>query len=338
MGHLGLVKCRLRAHQSVWWPLLSQQIQEMVEQCTSCCEVRRQNVEPMIATKFPELPWQKLGMDLFEFNKSTYLLVVDYYSWFIEIAKLSALTSEEVVQYCKSIFARHGIPEEVITDNGPQFVAQWFADFAQEYHFRHITSSPYYPRSNGEVERAVETIKSLLRKESDPYQALLAYRVTPLSNGYSPCQLLMGRMLRSTLPSTRETRKSSTPNRDSVIDKEERQRKKQKENYNHRYRARELPVLFPGDTVWMSDCREHGIIGSQVGSRSYDVTTPNGSFRRNRRNLIYISQPRGSSGTPTANSVQSPDSPLVSENTDHPNGSNQETDQPIICRSTRITP
>ena len=336
-GHLGLVKCRLRARQSVWWPLLSQQIQEMVEQCTSCCEVRRQNAEPMIATKFPELPWQKLGMDLFELDKSTYLLVVDYYSRFIEIAKLSTLTSEEVVQYCKSIFARHGIPEEVITDNGPQFVAQRFADFAQEYHFQHITSSPYYPRSNGEAERAVGTIKSLLRKESDPYQALLAYRVTPLSNGYSPCQLLMGRMLRSTLPSTREARKPSTPNRDSVTDKEERQRKKQEENYNRRYRARELPLLLPGDTVWMSDRREHGIIGSQVGPRSYDVTTPTGSFRRNRRNLINIPQPRGSSGTPPANPDQSLDSPLVSDNTDRPNGSKQETDQPIIRRSTRIT-
>ena len=179
-------------------------IQEMVEKCTSCCEVRRQNAEPMIATKFPELPWQKLGMDLFEFNKSTYLLVVDYYSLFIEIVKLSTLTSEEVVQYFKSIFARHRIPEEVIMDNGPQFVAQRFADFAQEYHFRHITSSPYHPRSNREAERAVGIIKSLLRKECDPYQALLTYRVTPLSNGYSPYQLLMGWMLRSTLPSTIE--------------------------------------------------------------------------------------------------------------------------------------
>ena len=71
-------------------------------------------------------------------------------------------------------------------DNGPQFSAELYATFAKDYGFKHVTSSPYYPQGNGEAERAMKTIKGLLRKSGDPYLSLLAYRSTPLENGYSP--------------------------------------------------------------------------------------------------------------------------------------------------------
>ena len=87
-----------------------------------------------------------------------------------------------------------------MSDNGPQFSSSTFSEFAGAYGFRHVTSSPRHPRSNGEAERAVQTVKNLLKKEQDPYLALLSYRSTPLHNGYSPAQLLMGRRLRTTVP------------------------------------------------------------------------------------------------------------------------------------------
>lgn len=100
----------------------------------------------------------------------------------------------------KSIFARHGIPEALRSDNGPQYSADVFSQFADEYGFMHNPSSPKYPQSNGEAERAVQTIKTLLTKNNDPYLALLAYRSTPLENGYSPAELLMGRKIQTTVP------------------------------------------------------------------------------------------------------------------------------------------
>ena len=146
-------------------------------------------------------------MDLFEWKKLGYLIIMDYYSKFIEIAKLDRATAAAVIQHCKNIFLRHGIPEEVVMDNGSQFDSNALRRFSKEYQFHHVTTSLYYPRSNGEAERATKTVKVLLKKDDKPYLALLADRSTPLSNGYSPAELLMKQKLRMNVPSSREARK-----------------------------------------------------------------------------------------------------------------------------------
>ena len=85
---------------------------------------RLQSVELLIPTEFPSLPWEKVATDLFVWKGNNYLLVVDYLSRYIEIARLPKETSAEVIQQLKIMFARHRIPREVISDNGPQF-ASW---------------------------------------------------------------------------------------------------------------------------------------------------------------------------------------------------------------------
>ena len=148
----------------------------------------------------PSRPWEKIGTDLFEWKKVDYLLVVDYYSRYIEIAKLTSTSANSVIAHLKSIFSRHGIPETVMSDNIPQYSATVFEEFAKEYGFTHVTSSPKYPQANGTAERAVKIVKQLLKKNQDPYLAMLAYRSTPLENGYSPAELLMGQKIHTTLP------------------------------------------------------------------------------------------------------------------------------------------
>ena len=115
-------------------------------------------------------------------------------------AKLSRTASPDITVHLKSIFARHGIPDQLISDNGPQFASNTFAKFAEEYEFTHVTTSPRYPQANGEVERAVQTVKSLLKKAQDPHKALMAYHTTPLESGLSPAELLMGRKIRTRIP------------------------------------------------------------------------------------------------------------------------------------------
>ena len=118
-GHQGIQRCRLRAKISVWWPGISKEIEEMVKQCHWCAQQFTPRKEPMIASELPQFPWQKIGVDLFHLNGATYLVAVDYFSRFPEVAKLTSTTSPAVITVLKSIFSRFGVPEIVMSDNGP---------------------------------------------------------------------------------------------------------------------------------------------------------------------------------------------------------------------------
>ena len=167
-------------------------------------------------------PWQKLGVDLFLHDSSWHVIVADYYSKYPWIFQVAAISSKDVISALEICFSEFGIPEEVISDNGPQITASKYHDFAVQYGFRLTTSNPYYPKGHGFIERQVQTIKSLLSKcakdGSDPYLALLQLRSTPLdSRTSSPGELVQNRQLRTTLPviirppANSEAVKSSTP-------------------------------------------------------------------------------------------------------------------------------
>ena len=151
-----------------------------------------------------------------------YLLIVDYFSRYIEVARLDRTTAGDVIVHTKAVFARHGIPEVVVYDNGPQFSSEAYASFARQYGFEDVTSSPRYPQSNGEAERAVQTVNNLVKKDGDPYLAMLSYRSTPLRCGFSRAELLMARTLRTTVPTTRVSLKPAMPAQNRLRESEER--------------------------------------------------------------------------------------------------------------------
>ena len=95
--------------------------------------------------------------------------VIDYFSRYIEVAKLSCTTPPDVTAHLQSMFARRGISEQLISDGGLQFSSTSFSKFTKDYGFTQIPTSPQYPQANGEVECAVQTVKNLLKKPSDPY-------------------------------------------------------------------------------------------------------------------------------------------------------------------------
>ena len=207
-SHLGVDKCKRRARDVIYWPGMSAQIEDMISSCPTCATYQRNNSkEPLLPHPAPSRPWERVGADLCELNGRHYLILVDYYSNFIEADQLRETTSEQVIEHCKSQFARHGIPDLLITDNGPQFSSKTFHTFSTAYQFRHHTSSPHYPRSNGKAEKAVQTVKNLLRKaqaeKRDFHLALLDLRNTPTNNSIgSPAQRLMGRRTKTLLPTT----------------------------------------------------------------------------------------------------------------------------------------
>ena len=141
----------------------------------------------------PQRPWQKVGSDLFTLNNCDYLVTVDYYSDYYELDKLPSTKVANVIKATKSHFARHGIPEQLISDNGPQYISGEFTLSAREWDFEHKPVDPYNSQTNGKVESVVKKAKKIPRKpkksNSDAFLALSDQRNTPTHDiGSSPVQ------------------------------------------------------------------------------------------------------------------------------------------------------
>ncbi|UYV81891.1 K02A2.6-like [Cordylochernes scorpioides] len=208
-SHQGIAASKEKARSAFYWPGMITQVENEVEKCRTCQEYSRKNPEESrIAHEIPEFPWEKIAVDFMEVSGTSSILVVDYHSKFVEIRKLSSKRETETIMQLKTIFRTHGIPRTLVSDNGPPFNSTGFKNFAQKYEFKHQTSSPKYPRSNGQVERTIQTIKGLIIKAvksgRDPNLALMEFNNTPKYDLPSPTQMLMGRSVRTLSTYTRQ--------------------------------------------------------------------------------------------------------------------------------------
>lgn len=180
--------------------------------------------KPAIPSELPDRPWQKVAADLFEFKDQHYLLVIDYFSHYVEVARPSRTTSPDLVMHLKSMFARHGIPDLLLSDNGSQFSANTFSKF-QEVGFTHIHQAPI-PLSKW---RGRERCSDFLKK------ALMAYRTTPLESGLSSAELLMGRKIRTTVNILPSQLEPSGPCLEQFREKDSALKPKQRKNFDTRH-------------------------------------------------------------------------------------------------------
>ena len=135
-----------------------------------------------------------------------YLVLVDSHSKWLDVQTMQSITTAKTVEKLRAIFATHGLPKTIVSDNGPSFTSEEFKLFMRSNGIRHIKSAPYHPSTNGLAERAVQTVKQGLRQmkgasvEEKLSKFLHKYRITPHSTtGISPSELLMGHRLRSRL-------------------------------------------------------------------------------------------------------------------------------------------
>ena len=288
-GHQGIQRCKSRVVSSVWWPGVSSAMEQFIQSCPICQKLTTPPKEPLISTTLPNYPWEHVAADLFELRGANYLLVADYYSRFVEVQKLTTTTSSNIITQLKAIFARFGIPDIMVTDNGPQFDSHEMKEFAQSYEFQHTTTSPYFPQSNGFAERMVKTMKKLLEHSADPYKSILSYRATPLPwCGLSPAELLMGRRIRTDIPQVKDNFIPKWEHIQNFKELDEKYKQSQKDNYDTRHRVKTLPMLPENQAVWV-DTRGHQVPGQILQTagtpRSYLVETPHGELRRNRAHL-----------------------------------------------------
>ncbi|KAK3748845.1 hypothetical protein QZH41_006630 [Actinostola sp. cb2023] len=297
---MGVEKCLLKAKECLFWPGISKDIKEMSSNCATCIQyAKQQQAQPLQQHNLPSYPWQKLGSDLFDYKGSQYLLLADYYSKFPVVRKLNTTTSTAVIDHLKSIFAEYGIPETLVTDNGPQYHSKEFQTFCSTWGIEHTTSSPLFPQSNGFSERMVQTVKTLLKKADasgqDHYLGMLMYRTTPIDSKLpAPASLLNHRAYCTQIPTSGRLQRTQT----SDTDAEQLQHRQQVQKLQHDGKStRELQDLRPGHTVAMYNPHSRVWSPAEVTKecnepRSYVVKTPSGSeLRRNRVQLKPCAQP-----------------------------------------------
>lgn len=207
-GHPGLEATRRRARETMFWPTIYSDIEKEVSKCGPCNALKpHQPKEPLQSHVVPDLPWSLTAADIFEWEGKEHLVLVDSYSGWFEIDRLTGTTSATLITKFKRHFATHGVPQQLMTDNAAYFTSREFQEFACKWDFCHVTSSPQYPQSNGLAERAVRSAKQLLEKcardGTDIDAALLSLHNTPRDGLPSPAQRLLSRRTRAFIPMTK---------------------------------------------------------------------------------------------------------------------------------------
>ena len=179
-AHIGIEGCLQLVRECLFWPMMASDVKDYVSKCDVCLAHRTsQTKEPLLEHEVVARPWAKLAADLCELHGRTLLVVSDYFSNYIEVARLCSTTTQAVVRELKTVFARFRIPEILVTDNGPQFSSNEFQVFAESCSFNHVTTSPRYAQSNGKAENAVCCLRNAKKPVCQQQQQQQQHFISP---------------------------------------------------------------------------------------------------------------------------------------------------------------
>lgn len=216
VGHMGIVKMKAVARSYFWWPGLDNSIEQVAKSCEACLKTRdnppRMEVIPW---PLPSEPWERVHVDfLGPIMSSYFLIVLDAHSKWVEVFKMTSITSSQTILKLRETFARFGLPRLLVSDNGTQFVSREFQFFLTMNGIEHITSPTFYPASNGAAENAVKNFKKAMEaaiidsmNKGKPVETLMSrfllmYRNAPhCTTKRSPAEMMFGRSLRTRLDS-----------------------------------------------------------------------------------------------------------------------------------------
>ena len=204
--HPGMTRMKALSRSYVWWPKMDEEIEEIAKHCTTCALNQNNPASaPTHPWETPTSPWMRIHMDYAGPHLGKmFLIVVDAYSKWVEVAIMSDATATSTVNKLRQIFATHGLPQVTVSDNGPAFTGDSYTQFIKRNGIKQIYSAPYHPASNGQAERMVRTFKEMLStlKEGNLQtkvdRLLYKYRIMPhTTTGKTPAQLMFNRELRT---------------------------------------------------------------------------------------------------------------------------------------------
>ncbi len=289
--HPGVSRMKALARSYVWWPKLDQDVERLVKICGTCQEHRNvPAVAPLHPWNWPDKPWQRLHVDYAgPFMGKMFFVLIDAHSKWMDVYPVNSATSATTIECLRNSFSNHGLPELIVSDNGTCFISAEFKEFLHKNGVRHVTSAPYHASSNGLVERAVQIVKTMLKKTVDGTIAtklsrvLFSYRITPqTTTGLSPAELLYGRKLRCSMDFIHP----------DLTRKINEQQQKQKVYHDKKARERNFcvgdPVLtrnFSYGPKWIP-----GHVATVTGPLSYKVMLGDGRVVRRHVDQIHARQ------------------------------------------------
>ena len=301
--HMGVSSMKSLARGYVWWPGLDMEIERVAKKCEACSLSQRlpnRSVpHPWVA---PSGPWERIHIDYAgAFMGYMWLLIVDAYSKWLEVCRMSigATKSKDTIKALREVFCRNGLPQVIVSDNGPQFVSDEMATFMRKNGIHHVPTPTYHPASNGQAESLVGKFKSAMKKMrySNPditlnlQNWLMSYRNTPHSTtGVEPAVLMMGRRARTALSLIHPLHQGKS--------------KSQLTSELSRETCRKFEA---GAKVLYWDMLKHtwipGVVSELQGSKVLKIVSQNGTVRKHIDHVV---------GNNTETEVQVPQSPRKS--------------------------
>ena len=274
-AHQGLTSTLQRARRVVYWPRMQDDITELIQKCEECQIHGNKKPRPPERQMSATRPMETTGMDLLDYEGRHALVTVDYFSGFLTYDPLRSETSKAVITALNNIYRKFGLSEKILSDNGPCFKSEEFENFCHQLDIKHVTSSPHYHESNGRAERAIATIKQILKKSKndlDITKALIAYNDTPVSHNLpSPAELFLGRGINTRLSMSLSPAPLTADEKMILSDRRSAHLKSPKERGSY---ATNQPVWFTED----------GTVGWRAGNIQSRDNAPNSYWIIDSRN------------------------------------------------------
>ena len=297
-GHQGLVKTKQLIREKIWFPGIDKDVKNMIDNCLPCQAVGNANKPaPLRMNELPPAPWHTLHLDhCGPFPSGEYILVViDAYTRFPEIAIVTSTSAFTTINHLRRIFATHGLPSRVKTDNGPPFNSKELRDYMNENGISFTPITPLWPQANAEAENFNKVLEKAIRTaqiegrdwKRELYRFLLNYRATPhITTKHSPAKLLFNREIRTKLPSRIDENKC--PIDTEIRENDEKAKEKMKKNADKKSGAKERDIQI-GDFVLIRQKRRNKF-SSNFDPKPYRVVKVKGTTITALRNGHYVTR------------------------------------------------
>ncbi|CAB4028603.1 PREDICTED: uncharacterized protein K02A2.6-like, partial [Paramuricea clavata] len=297
-GHQGLAKTKQLIRKKIWFPRIDKDVETLIRGCIPCqANGTANHPAPLKMTELPPKPWHTVHVDFcgpFPTGEYT-LVVIDAYSRFPEVEIVKSTSATSTISKLERIFATHGLPNILKSDNGPPFQSNEFKQFMTENGIKHQRITPLWPKANSEAENFMKPMEKAIRAahiekknwRKELYHFLLNYRATPhTTTKFAPAELLFNREINTKLP-------SKIINQNTKIDQQvrandEKGKRNMKRNADKSANAKEVDIKV-GDTVLVRQTKKNKW-STRFDPKPYCVTRVKGTMITATRPGHYITR------------------------------------------------